>query len=430
MNYISTKGQAAPTSLRDAVLSNIPSDGGLFIPAHLPKLSEADREKIREFDFARTAHLVLSRILGAEIPDSDLLEICKRAFTFTAPLLELSENEAVLELFHGPTLAFKDVGVRFMAELLAYFAPGETRTVLTATSGDTGAAVASAFYKRPNTRVFILYPKGKISPAQEAQIACLGDNISAIAVHGAFDECQQMVKAAFTDRDLSLKLGLSSANSINLARLLPQVAYYASGWAQAAEQTSKRIIFSVPSGNFGNVTAGLIAQRIGIPIERIIAATNSNDVVPRYFESNNYEERVVRETLTTAMDIAAPNNFPRIESLFGPGAKSLRATFDSIRVSDAETLRGMSALYERYRYVSDPHGALAYFGGVQCLKSLQEAYLVFLETAHPVKFADTVRGAIGFNPQLPPQLADLFRTPVKSIEMEANPQALLRYLIN
>lgn len=393
--FVSTVTKTNPVSFSEAVLSNVPSLGGLFIPESLTALSSADLEKISSADFPTTAtiilsHLLRSNLIGNELPDDELFKICQRAFPFDVPIKSLSPTLGVLELFHGPTLAFKDVGVRFMAEILQLFSPNDERTILTATSGDTGAAVAGAFFKRPNTRVIILYPKGRISQIQERQIAGLGENILAFAVSGSFDDCQRMVNEVFANKSLVDSLRLTSANSINLARLLPQVAYYARAWAQLRSTTKLPLLLSVPSGNFGNICAGLIARKIGIPIDYLLAATNDNNVVPNYLAGNEFKIKPVIETITTAMDIAAPNNFPRIEALFGPGSKTISKSLLSASVTIDETKAGMLELYSKYKYVSDPHGALAYFASTKT-KPIENLFRVFLETAHPLKFPEIVK---------------------------------------
>jgi threonine synthase len=419
--FVPTSGKGGAVSFKEAVLTNVPSQGGLFIPESLTTLSQSDLEKISGSDFPTTAQIILEKIIGDEIPAEELLDICKKAFAFEVPVKILSPILGVLELFHGPTQAFKDVGVRFMAEIIQRFSPTETRTILTATSGDTGAAVAGAFFKRPNTRVIVLYPKGKISGVQEQQIAGLGENVEAYAVVGSFDDCQKMVNEVFSNKKLVDSLKITSANSINLARLLPQTAYYAHAWAQARSKTKLPLLFSIPSGNFGNVCAGLIAKKMGVPIDYLLAATNDNDVVPKYLAGDEFRIKEVKETITTAMDIAVPNNFPRVESLFGPGASAIAKSLYSTSVTIDETKAGMRELYSKYQYVSDPHGALAYFAAINVLTSAN-LFRVFLETAHPVKFPEVVQEVIGV------ELSTNLHRKILCKEIGTNPSELIAEL--
>lgn len=421
--FNATSQKILPVTFKEAVLSNVPSLAGLFIPENFKLLSNLDLEKISSSDFPTTASIILSNLIGDEISTAEMLEICQKAFPFDVPVKLLSPTLGVLELFHGPTLAFKDVGVRFMAEVLQRFSPNEERTILTATSGDTGAAVAGAFFKRPNTKVIVLYPKGKISQIQEKQIAGLGENIASFAVSGSFDDCQRMVNEVFANKALAESLRLTSANSINLARLLPQVAYYARAWAQLKSETKLPLLFSVPSGNFGNVCAGLIAKKIGVPVNYLLAATNDNDVVPRYLSGNEFKVRPLKETVTTAMDIAAPNNFPRIEALFGPGSQSISKSLLSTSVTVDQTKVGMLELYSKYKYISDPHGALGYYASL-ATKPTESLFRIFLETAHPMKFPEIVKEVLGID--LPS--GEIMNRKILSKELGSNTQELISEL--
>ena len=423
--FVSTTDNSPPVGFKQAVLSNVPVQGGLYIPQSLEMLSSSDLKRISGSSFPMTAQIVLKHILGNEIDSNTLSEICNKAFCFDVPLKLLNPTVGALELFHGPTMAFKDVGVRFLAEVLELFSPTEERTILTATSGDTGAAVAGAFFKRPNTRVIVIYPKGKISHVQEQQIAGLGQNVQAFAVTGSFDDCQRMVNEVFANKKLVNSLRLTSANSINLARLLPQVSYYAYAWAQAKSITKLPLLFAVPSGNFGNISAGLIAKKIGIPIDFLLAATNDNDVVPRYLAGGDFTYRPAKETITTAMDIAVPNNFPRIESLFGPGSKAIGKSLLSMSVTVEETKSAMKQLYEKYQYISDPHGALAYFAASKVLPE-ENVFRIFLETAHPVKFREIVQEVLNIVPKTPLHAEETLSRKIYSKELSCSTEDLIK----
>jgi threonine synthase len=426
--FYSTLRKGYVSTFKDAVLGNVPSIGGLFIPQKLEKLCTDDLKLIIHSDLPTTASIVLSRLIGDEIPQPELLDICKHALRFDTPIVRLDKEFAVLELFHGPTLAFKDVGVGFMAEVIQRFSGNEERTILTATTGDTGAAVAGAFFKRPKTRVIVIYPKGRISKVQEQQIAGLGENVHAYAVNGSFDDCQRMVNEVFANKTFVDKFRLTSANSINLARLLPQVAYYARAWAQLQPEIGKKLLFSVPSGNFGNVTAALIAREIGIPIDYILATTNENDTIPRYLSGGSFEVSPVHDTLTTAMDIASPNNFSRIEAIFGPGSVEISKSLLSVSVRMEENESAMKELYSKYNYISDPHGALAYAGSTRVLNGNEKLVRVFLETAHPVKFPETVSRVLGIEPEVPQSAKGVLEKKISTFEIGPRTEELIGVL--
>ncbi|MGA0846425.1 MAG: threonine synthase, partial [Luteolibacter sp.] len=337
MRYHSTQDSSRHVDLKEAVLRSLPPDNGLYMPESWPVLPESFWKHWREMSFQDLAMAVAEAVFGEDVPSADLRDIVNGTVQFDAPLVTLAPGDHVLELFHGPTLAFKDFGARFMARLMAWLTRGDTRplTVLVATSGDTGGAVASAFHRVPGTRVVILYPSGMVSGLQEKQLTALGDNITALEVDGTFDDCQRMVKAAFLDRELAEGLNLTSANSINLARLVPQCFYYFRAVQQLPVHCKP--VFVVPSGNFGNLTAGLIAMRLGLPIERLVAATNVNDVVPRYLESGNYEPLPTRSTISNAMDVGAPSNFVRMQALHGGSLSSLKSCVSGFAFSDDDT---------------------------------------------------------------------------------------------
>jgi threonine synthase len=378
MKYVSTKGFSEAVSFKEAVLSSVATDGGLYVPASFPPVSFKPDSGVQEI-----GQTVLSPFVAPDISAEGLAGIVEKAFTFDAPLIRLEDDLYVLELFHGPTAAFKDFGVRFMARVIEQFAEGQEVTILTATSGDTGGAVAAAFHGVPNVKAIILYPKNKVTPIQEMQIAGLGQNIIALEVDGNFDDCQRMVRAAFADLELRKKHSLLSANSINIARLLPQICYYFRAYAQLPE--SAKPTFVVPSGNFGNLTAGLYARQMGLPAAGFVAVTNANDVVPRYLKSGEYKVGAFVETLTNAMDIADPSNFTRIEALFGFNLDKLRSVVSARRFTDEQMLDGMKRLYEDFGYVADPHTAQGFLGTEQLA-----GVKVLVSTAHPRKFPETV----------------------------------------
>jgi threonine synthase len=356
--------------------------------------------------------------------------VVRDALGFPIPLVQITDRTWVLELFHGPTLAFKDVGARVQARLLHHFTDGTPLTILVATSGDTGSAVAQAFHRVPDSRVVVLYPEGKVSDVQEAQMASLGDNVTALAVQGTFDDCQRLVKQAFADDELRRHVWLTPANSINLGRLLPQVFYYfvLSGGPATGGPSKGAPIVSVPSGNFGNLTAGLIAKRIGLPIRRFVAATNVNDSVPVYLKSGHYEPRPSIATVANAMDVGAPSNFERVQALYGSDLAALRQDVEGFAYGDARIVAEIAGVHRRHGYVLDPHSAIAWMALQDALTEDPTAHGVFLATAHPAKFREIVEPAIGEPVPLPPELADAMSRPRKSISMPAEYSALERFL--
>ena len=338
MQFYSTRNPALRVSLREAVMSGLAADGGLYLPISLPAVPQSTIQRLAHFTPPEVAQLILRPFIGDELPDTVLQRISNEAFDFPVPLVKLTDNIGVLELWHGPTLAFKDVGARFMARLMGYFAEQfqQTLTVLVATSGDTGSAVAHGFYRVPGIRVVILYPRGRVSHVQEQQLTTLGDNVSALSVAGSFDDCQALVKQAFVDADLKQRVQLTSANSINVARLLPQMLYYWLAYQQAAA-VGQPIIFSVPSGNFGNLTAGLMAKRMGLPVDQFIAATNSNDVVPNYLRTGTFVPRPSLTTISNAMDVGNPSNFVRLLDLYQHEVSAMRQDVVGFHTTDDET---------------------------------------------------------------------------------------------
>ena len=407
MRYRSTSGRAPLTSLRGAVLRGLAPDGGLYMPAEIARHSPEELEEFRALPFTEVCFRVVRPFATPDVPEEVLWQIVSEAINFPVKLVSLSPGLHILELFHGPTLAFKDFGARFMARLMGYFVRGETRplTVLVATSGDTGSAVAHGFLGVPGIRVVILYPSKRISEAQEKQFTTLGENITALEVAGAFDDCQRLVKQAFLDGELNKRTWLTSANSINVARLLPQMFYHVAAYRQLPV-ASVPLIVSVPSGNFGNLTAGIFAKRIGLPVARFVAATNANDVVPEYLRHGEFQPRPARVTYSNAMDVGNPNNFPRLLDLCRNRLENVRKEIWGHGATDAETLAEMKALHNRHGYTSDPHTAVGMLGWEAYKREHPEpAQGLVLATAHPAKFAEIVMKAIGAAPTLPDRLA-------------------------
>ncbi|MDZ7279546.1 threonine synthase [Pantoea eucrina] len=426
MKLYNLKDHNEQVSFAQAVKQGLGAQQGLFFPLELPEFELTDIDAMLEMDFVTRSSKILSAYIGDEISAHQLNERVKNAFAFPAPVQPVSADVACLELFHGPTLAFKDFGGRFMAQMLAYVSGADEQvTILTATSGDTGAAVAHAFYGMENVRVVILYPQGKISPLQEKLFCTLGGNIETLAIDGDFDACQALVKQAFDDEDLKKKIGLNSANSINISRLLAQICYYFEAVSQLPQEKRNQLVISVPSGNFGDLTAGLLAKSLGLPVKRFIAATNANDTVPRFLEKGEWQPNLTVATLSNAMDVSQPNNWPRVEELFR--RKTWRLTDLAYgAVSDATTESTMRELAEM-GYVSEPHAAIAY----RLLRDqLQEGeYGLFLGTAHPAKFKESVESILGQTLPLPPALAERAELPLLSHNMSADFAALRQFLM-
>ena len=390
MEYYSLHHKAPKVSFKEAVIRGLAPDKGLYFPSEIKPLPEEFFKNMKFKSKGEIAYEVIQPFVDHAIPEVDLRGILEDTLSFDFPLVEVEKGISSLELFHGPTLAFKDVGARFMARCLGFFNQESDAkvTVLVATSGDTGSAVAHGFYKVPGVEVVILYPKGKVSAIQEKQLTTLGENITALEVEGTFDDCQAMVKQAFLDPDFIGVRKLTSANSINVARWLPQMFYYFFAYQQLT--TNKPLVFSVSSGNFGNLCAGLMAQKLGLPIQHFVAGTNANDVVPRYLQSGNYAEKLSVATISNAMDVGAPSNFIRIQELFGNDFENLKKNLHGFSFTDAETKTAMEQLFLRHGYSADPHGAVGYLALKSFLKDHPNYYGVFLETAHPVKFLDVL----------------------------------------
>ena len=423
MNLYNIKHPEEQVNFAQAVRQGLGKDQGLFFPENIPHLSNID--ELLALPLVERSQKILGALIGEEIPQAQLEQMVRNAFTFPAPVVQVEDNIYALELFHGPTLAFKDFGGRFMAQALATVRGDGKITILTATSGDTGAAVAHAFYGLENIDVVILYPKGKISPLQEKLFCTLGGNIRTIAIHADFDACQALVKQAFDDAELRQAIGLNSANSINISRLLAQVCYYFEAAAQLSKEQRENLVVSVPSGNFGNLTAGLIAKTLGLPIKRFIAATNANDTVPRYLHSGNWSPNATVATLSNAMDVSRPNNWPRVEELFKRNGWALNE-LHSAAISDAQTedtLRAMNQL----GYLCEPHGAVAYEVLKQDLQAGETG--LFLCTAHPAKFKESVERILDLTLPLPEALDKHNKLPLLSDEMENDFAQLRAYLL-
>jgi len=432
MKYRSTLRRSPEVSLRDAVLRGSAPDGGLYMPVEMPHLPADFLGRLSKLTFPEIGLNVAGLFTGTEIPKSVLTEIVTEAFNFPVPLITLNDRLHILELFHGPTLAFKDFGARFMARLMGYFVQesGKQLTVIVATSGDTGSAVAHAFLGVPGIRVVILYPAGRVSDAQEKQLTTLGRNITALEVSGSFDDCQRLAKQALVDPTLSEKLTLTSANSINIGRLIPQIFYYFAGVAQIPARDNP-VVFSVPSGNFGNLTGGLFAKRIGLGVGQFIAATNANDVFPEFLRSGNMIPRASRHTLSNAMDVGNPSNFARIVDLYDNDLQSIRRDIWGCSFSDEETLRVMHDVEQRHQYVLDPHTAVGVLG-LQSYAKQNHADIqgIVLATAHPSKFAETVVRAVGMRPAMPERLAACLDRPKKSIPFANRFSDLQEFLLS
>lgn len=429
MKYFNINNPDEKVTLERAVMKSISTEAGLYMPEIITELSVGFFEELSYMDFQSIALEVSKAMMKDDIPESDLMKIINNAFTFPVPLKALSDNLFVLELFHGPTLAFKDVGARFMAGLFEYFLLNENKevTILVATSGDTGSAVANAFYNKKGIKVVILYPSGKVSELQEKQLTTMGGNITALEVDGNFDDCQKMVKQAFSDVELNKKLILTSANSINFARLFPQSFYYFYAIAQLGN-LNKPVVISVPSGNFGNLTAGLIAKKMGLNIHRFVASTNSNHAVPDYLINGKFEPSPTQYTISNAMDVGNPSNFPRILKLYNDNYHMIAEDIKGYWFTDDETRYGMREIISEYNYQADPHGAIGYLG----LKKFgigNEHISIFLETAHPAKFPDEVEKATNNKVEIPVELSGLKNLEKKATKISAYYKSLLKELV-
>ena len=430
MKYYSLNKNASNVNFREATIKGQAPDKGLYFPESIPVIDPSIIKNIESYSKEELALLVMQPYTGDTIEKKDLYRIVSETINFPFPLVQVNEKISSLELFHGPTLAFKDVGARFMSRCLGYFSQQQNGkvTVLVATSGDTGGAVANGFLGVNGVEVVILYPSGKVSPVQELQLTTCGQNITALEVNGSFDDCQAMVKDAFMDVDLNQKLQLTSANSINVARWLPQQLYYFFAYQQWKEKERPPVI-AVPSGNFGNICAGLLAHVSGLPVQHFIAACNVNDAVPEYLRSGNYHSKTAVPTISNAMDVGSPSNFVRVLELFQNNYENISQKISGYTVSDEVTKQTIAEVYKQEGYTLDPHGAVAYYALEQYLQQHPDQKGMFLETAHPVKFPETVEAMTGKKIEVPSSAEYLFNKEKRSVLMDASFDSLKEWLM-
>lgn len=433
MRYYSTNGTAPIADLHKAVVKGLAEDKGLYMPERIQKLPKAFFDNIQDMTFQKIAYNVASAFFGEDVDLDALKDIVYETLSFDCPVVEVKENIYTLELFHGPTLAFKDVGARFMARLLQYFikqeGKGEQVNVLVATSGDTGSAVANGFLGVDGIHVYVLYPKGKVSPIQECQFTTLGKNITAIEVDGVFDDCQALVKNAFMDAELNQHMKLTSANSINVARFLPQAFYYFNAYARMkAQGKADDLVMCVPSGNFGNICAALFGHEMGLPIKRFIAANNANDIFYKYLQTGKYEPKPSKQTLANAMDVGDPSNFARIYDLYGKSHERISSLISGATYTDDEIRQTMKQCYEETKYILDPHGACGYQALADGLNPGEIG--VFCETAHPAKFKEKVDNILGIDVAIPDRLAAFMKGEKQSVPMTKDFADFKKYLLS
>jgi threonine synthase len=421
MNYYSLNKKSSNVTFKEALIKGLAPDKGLYFPEKINKLSESFIANINNYSNEEIAYECIHQFIGSEIPESDLRKIITDVLSFDFPLTKLNDQISFLELFHGPTMAFKDVGARFMARCLAYFLKNQDEkksvTVLVATSGDTGGAVASGFYKVKGIKVVILYPKGKVSNVQEKQLTTLGENITALEVDGTFDDCQAMVKKAFLDEDLLNNINLTSANSINIARWLPQMFYFFFSYRDFKLSHSDKIAFSVPSGNFGNLCAGMMAKEMGLPINKFIASNNINDVVNRYLKTKIYDAKPSIQTISNAMDVGDPSNFVRIINIYKNDFNLIKNNLYTCSFTDDETVEGIKELINKFNYIPDPHGAVGFLGVKDFIESNPNYKCIILETAHPAKFSEVIN-LYTDNLVVPDQISSVINKKKKSVEID------------
>lgn len=432
MILYSTNRKAKEVSLKEAVFKGLPEDNGLFMPVSIPTLDASFFQSLPDMSFQDKAFHVAKALIGDEVPEGEIRQIVDDVLTFEAPVVHLHDNIHVLELFHGPSSAFKDFGARFMARLMSYFLKQEQKeiNILVATSGDTGSAVAQGFLGMPGIKVTILYPSKKVSEIQEKQLTTLGQNITALEVHGTFDDCQRLVKEAFLDQELNSRMNLSSANSINISRLIPQSFYYFHAWGQIRKGSSDPIVFSTPSGNFGNLCGGLLAKRMGLDIRKFVASTNVNDIVPSYLLSGIFAPKPSVPTISNAMDVGNPSNFARLMALYDSDLDKVKGEISGKKYTDAETRQAIKDVYERIGYILDPHGAVGYLGLKDYLaESGEKVQGVFLATAHPAKFLDVVEEAIQKKVELPEPIKEVLEKKKHSIQLQPDLSHLKDFLL-
>ena len=431
MLYYSTNGQSASVSLKEAVIRGLAPDGGLFMPVSLPEIPASYFNSLNNKTLREISFYVASAFLEDDIPRTVLSDIVDDALSFPIPLKEVEQGVSSLELYHGPTMAFKDVGARFMSRLMSYLYRNENKSlnVIVATSGDTGSAVASGFYDVEGINVFVLFPKSKVSPLQQKQITTWGGNIYPVEVNGSFDDCQKLAKQMLGDRELNGLLSLTSANSINIARLIPQSFYYFHAFARL-ENNTRNVVFSVPSGNLGNLTAGLMARAVGLPVHKFIASANINDVFPKFMETGQYKPFPSKQTISNAMDVGDPSNFVRINELMGSSLSNFRESIVSFSFSDQETSDAIQRVHAERDYIMDPHGAVAYLGLKKFLRENGPAVNgIFLETAHPAKFPETMNRIIDGFDDLPPQLQGVLNREEKFSSIGKDTPELKEYIM-
>ena len=428
MNWVSTRGSSPPVPFIDALFAGTAPDGGLYMPERLDPLPAGTIQSLAQAGMVDIGTRVGAHLLRDEITVAALRPLIAAALDFPIPLVRVTDRIWALELFHGPTMAFKDVGARVQARLLHHFTDGTPLTILVATSGDTGSAVAQAFHRVPDTRVLVLYPEGQVSDVQEAQMASLGDNVTALAMRGTFDDCQRLVKQAFADDELRSHVWLTPANSINLGRLLPQVFYYFV-LARLSSAGGAGPVVSVPSGNFGNLTAGLIAKRLGLPVRTFVAATNVNDTVPEYLRSGAYHPKASVRTVANAMDVGAPSNWERVQALYGGDIDAIRRDIVGCAYTDAQVVAEIGRVYREHEYLLDPHSAIAWLALQEALATQPDAQGVFVATAHPGKFREVVEPAIGRSVPLPRPLQEALGRPRHSVSMDVDYPTLREFLL-
>lgn len=432
MNYYNLKDKEEIVDFRTATVTGQGKDKGLFFPESIPPLNRQLIENLHQLSDKEIAFQCMKDFIGDEIPADILKAIVSETVSFEIPLKKINEHIYSLELFHGPTLAFKDIGARFMSGCLSYFLKDQDKkvTVLVATSGDTGGAVAHGFYKTPGINVVILYPKNKVSPVQEKQLTALGENISALEINGSFDDCQNLVKQAFSDQEITSNVFLTSANSINVARWLPQQIYYLLALKQWQKTEKESPVICVPSGNFGNICAGILAHVRGLPAKHFIAACNKNDSIPRYLETRELVQKETVPTLSNAMDVGNPSNFVRVSELFENRFEKIKGAVSGYSVDDEKTLETIKEVYEKYHYLLEPHSAVAYTALEQYLKENPGSKGFILGTAHPVKFPEAIEKAVKIKTDIPESLEELMKKDKKSTEMQPDFEELKRFLLN